>query len=1048
MRRLCYYLLVASATLFLPSGTTQAALTDYLFSVGTGTAINPSYSDIWSGFGGSRGYYAGQTSTVSLPFTFRFNSAAYTQITVSSHGLIAFGSSVNSGYSNSLNGTSDPVITPFWDNLYIGGGAPYACAFTQAIQYGTSGSSPNRIFVINYESISRGYCDGCEYGPMFMDFQVRLYEGSNKIEFYYENATSTWPSCISSWWGTGSTSTSASIGLAVSSTDYVSVTPSGSSASISRTSVNNSVNLVNTTITANTVYTFRPCAIAYTGNVAQGGTTAMNSGDVLLSSFSVERGATQMWTPFTVSLLSPGCETRNLTFVITGANAADFAVSPSGAYNLSVGVTQPVNITFTPQAIGVRTATLTITDNLSPTRTYTLRATALPRISWTPNLASGGTPGLVSGDTLIKDIIVLRGTPRDFTPFTILNFSTNGAIPPAVITFVIDSAGTTSTQYTLQTTSPTNLGPGQSVSPIVRFLGTGLGVQHARLTVNADGETRVFHLKAISGAPGITITPTEGVQDPLGPQQPLYHQVFSCVGNQANIVPMLMTNPGQFPMTVTSIDIYQTDTADGQGTPRFPLSRDAQGRVIRMVDYALSTTPGVFPIGANPPISVPFTLQPNESRTIYATFIGQLPGKRFGRAYISTDAQNAFGTDTAIGSPAGVSMGLLNFDFIGRAIGADLAATSAGVEMKTVIFAHTRAGDSAFMSFPIANAGACDLRINRDRFRIHSGDVNEFRMMGSLRNATFDATTGDYVLAPGMADTITVRFTPSRPGSRMATMMIQTNDSTIVRPGVSERGAFYLDLTGRGLAGLDTRDLVLDPVVIGSFVIGDAVFENSSNAAVGVASVGFVGDDAAEFSENAAVAWPARPFNVLPGEKLHLSVRMTPLGSAGLRRTTMELITTTFDTVRLKIRGEAGTQTLVVAPSSLFDNVTLAIGQTKRQTVMISNTGTLPVRITDIALNGPDSLAYRMGILPRRDLEAGQTEYLEVTFVPTIPGQTSAQIVVTASNGQTYTVALGGTGLRVRRDPGDPTTSTRTDGKSIGRRGAQGGTTTRGPVLK
>ena len=82
--------------------------------------------------------------------------------------------------------------------------------------------------------------------------------GSNRIEFYYANASATWPSCLSNWWGTGSTQTSGTIGLMASSTDYLSVTPDGSSPTISRSTVNNSVDLRNSIINANTVYSFTP----------------------------------------------------------------------------------------------------------------------------------------------------------------------------------------------------------------------------------------------------------------------------------------------------------------------------------------------------------------------------------------------------------------------------------------------------------------------------------------------------------------------------------------------------------------------------------------------------------------------------------------------------------------------------------------------------------------------------------------------------------------------------------------------------------------------
>jgi hypothetical protein len=1035
MRRF-HSLLLALLALAIPGGLANAALTDYIFSTGTGSALAPAFTNIWAGTStgravppGPRSSNAGQTSLINLPFTFYFNSVPYTQLRIGSHGLIGFGSaSISTSYSNSMPSaaSSGPVITALWDRFYIAGPASSYCNFTSRIRYGTAGTSPSRIFVIDYDDISVGYNEGTQYGPQFQDWQVRLYEGTNIIEFYYQNARGLIPTCLTNW-GTRSLTTSSSIGLAASTSDFMSVTPvaNSSSANMSRTSFDNNVNTGNsggTPIAANTIYTFTPCNMDFVGNVSQGGVAGMASGSTLMSSISLQRGASSTYQPFMVTLIGSACATRNMTITLSGPNAADYTVSPIGSQTLSSGGTMQFNITFTPSSIGVRTATLTISDQFGATRVFTLAATGTPRVSWTPNLSQGGTPTLTSGDTLLKDIVVLRGTPRDFTPLTLMNFSTNGAIPPALVTVSIDSAGGLSTQYTLVSPATVSLGPGQSYTPIIRFIGSGLGPQNGRVTINADGEIRSFPLKAISGAPGITVTANGAAADP---NNPVFNQALSCVGDVATSLPLVVSNPGQFPMTITSIDIYQTDTTDRQGTPTFALLRDAQGRPIRVVDYRLTSTPGVTPIAANPQVTLPLTINPGQSMTIYATFVGQTPGKRFGRAFIRSNAQNVFGTDTTVNGLPNSVMGLLTFDLVGRAIGSRLSSTTAGLPMKSIAFPGTRIGDTSFMSFTIANTGACDLRINRNKLRIYSGDVNEFKLMTSLRLATLDATTGDYLIAPGMTDTLTVRFTPSRSGSRMATLWIQTNDSSISKPGLVERGSYYLDLTGRGLAGLDAKGIVLDPVVIGSYVNGVATLENTLNTTVGVSSISFMGDDAAEFGEDASSAWPSLPLNVLPGQKLQLGVRLTPAAgsAAGPRRTTMIIVTGSNDTVRVPIRGEAGTQTLIVSPTSLFDAVTIAVGQTKRQTLMISNSGTLPIRITGIKLGGADSSSYRIGMMPRLDLEAGQTEYLEVTFVPTATGQTSAEIVVTASNGQSYTVTLGGTALKSRRDPNDPATT-------------------------
>ena len=1015
MKRSLLLTMLAVAALVLTTTDARAALDAYQFSVSSGSAITPdSWTNIWQGYRGSRGNIAYQTQTIELPFAFKYDCVDYSQITMSSFGLIAFGDYVYNDWYNYLAWTGLPVIAPLWDNIYVSNGGPGYCNYTPAIRYGVSGSPGSRIFVIDFWKVSRGYCDGCQFGPTFMDYQVRLYEGSNRIEFQYANATTDYPSCIQNRWGTGYTNTSASIGIAASNGEFMSVTPSGSSASMSRTDVNDYVDLVYSPISQNTIYTFTPPSTSYVPNVAQGGVAGMASGAVLLTNISVQRGETRTVQPFTIDLPSAACSELELTADISGPNAGDYSVAPTST-TLWPGSSQTYDITFTPQSIGQRTATLTIYDQFGVNRVYTLRGTGTPRVSWTPNLAQGGTPTLTSGDTLLKDFIARRAVPTDFTPLTLRNFSTNGAIPPAVVTYSIDSAGGISTQYALATPPSVSLGPGQSHTPIIRFTGSGLGVQHATLTINADGEIRSFPLKAISGAPSISVT---ALGAPVDPATPVFHEAYSCVGEYATSIPLLVSNTGQFPLIISSVDIYATDTTERQGTPPFDLLRDAAGRPIRMGDYVLTATPGSAPLSSNVPLSLPLVVDPGQTRTIYATFVGQLPGRRFGRAFMQTNGENIFGTDTTLNGTPNSVMGMLSFDVIGRAIGSQLRATGAGLPLKTVAFSATRVGDTSVTTFTIANTGACDLRISRNKLRIYSGDVNEFRLMSSLRNARLEVD--DYVLAPGMTDTLTVRFTPSRAGTRMATLWLQTNDSTIARPGMIERGSYYLDLTGRGLAGLDANDLVLDPVAIGGFVNGVAKLENTLNTTVAVSSISFVGGDAAEFSEDPDNTWPSLPLNVLPGDRLPLGVRLTPVGTAGPRRTTMVLVTGSGDTIRVVVRGEAGTQTLAVSPTSLFENVTIAIGQTKRQTVMISNTGTLPVRITDIAISGADAASYRAGLLPRRDLEPGQTEYLEITFAPTATGQASAELVVTANNGQSYSVILGGSGLKIRRDPIDP----------------------------
>jgi hypothetical protein len=1022
MHRFTTLLLSALALLGLSAATASATLNEYSFTSGSGSAYSiSSGTTLWSGSPGSITYSA--SASFDIGFNFIFDGTTYTRMSANVVGAAALGTTnVTTTYVNSLNGygsSTNPYFAVFWDQSRVDGAGG---ELSNKVQYQVFGSAPNRVMVVEWLNLNfRGSTYGYYCQRNAGTFQLRLFEGSNRIEYYY-GVMNPCSAINNDCYGTTTCwATSASIGISKGASEYMSVTPTGSlAATMSRSVVNNNVDMNAVRFTEGTLYTFAPCNISIAGNVAQGGTALMAPGDTLFRTTSVQRGNTQGFQPLTINNTTGGCSSRNWTAAISGTNASDYVLSATSG-TLSNPASFMPTITFTPSGTGVRTATLTVTDNNNYLRTFVLRATGSSRITWNPTIAEGGTAGLANNDTLLRNIMVVRRSSRDLTPITLTNVNGNPIAPPAIITATIDSAGTASTQYSIVGPSSAALIAGQSYSPVIRFSPSGVGPQSARLTINAEGEIRTYTLFAVSGAPIITVM-AAGVAVDAG--NPLLSQTNSCVGDFATIVPVTISNTGTLPLSINDIKYYGTDTTYQQGTPQLPLLRTPTGALVPLSDYVLSDVPGGIPLSATPQATTPFTLAPGATRTLYLTFVGQTPGKRFGRIYVRTNAENVDGIDTNAYNGTTTfptrTLGLYTADVVGRAIGSALAATANGGKLSSVIMPNTRIGDTSEATFTIANTGACVLRISSSKFRISSGDVTDIKLVHGLRNSQLDAVTGDYLVAPGAVDTVRVRFIPSRSGTRLARLWIQTNDSTIFSPGISERGAYYLDIYGRGLAGLDAHPLVLDPVTIGNSVSGIAVLENSLNVAVAIGSISFMGDDAAEFAEDNG-SWPDLPHTVLPGAKLSLGVRMTPTGNAGQRRTMLVLVTTTGDTIRVPIKGEAGTQMLVVSPNSLFMNVTISAGQVARQTVSISNNGTLPLRITSIRIVGPDSLAYRLGVLPRFGLDPGQSEYLEVTFVPTTLGQMSAQLEVTDANGQVYRVELGGTATRVRREPVDPT---------------------------
>jgi PKD repeat protein len=113
-------------------------------------------------------------NAINLGFTFNYNNVDYTQISIQTNGFIAVGSSVNNSTSpiSSSSGTNN-VIVPFGRNLIA--------QTSSELMSKTEGSYPNRLITIQWKNY-RIKWSGDENS---INFQIKLYESSNKIEFIY-----------------------------------------------------------------------------------------------------------------------------------------------------------------------------------------------------------------------------------------------------------------------------------------------------------------------------------------------------------------------------------------------------------------------------------------------------------------------------------------------------------------------------------------------------------------------------------------------------------------------------------------------------------------------------------------------------------------------------------------------------------------------------------------------------------------------------------------------------------------------------------------------
>lgn len=120
------------------------------------------------------------SGAIPIGFTFNFYGNPYTSVYVSSNGFITFDATSSSGCCSgeALPSATSPsnLIAGFWEDLYPPGGG--------TIKYRTNGLSPNRELIVQWTNVPH-HASG-----NLVTFQIRLFEGSNKIEIHANSAPS------------------------------------------------------------------------------------------------------------------------------------------------------------------------------------------------------------------------------------------------------------------------------------------------------------------------------------------------------------------------------------------------------------------------------------------------------------------------------------------------------------------------------------------------------------------------------------------------------------------------------------------------------------------------------------------------------------------------------------------------------------------------------------------------------------------------------------------------------------------------------------------
>ena len=269
--------------------------------------------------------------------------------------------------------------------------------------------------------------------------------------------------------------------------------------------------------------------------------TQISSQSVTNITYGVTNIGTTVGNSFTLYSLGTGSITI-ATPALGGPNPGDFSISSdSCSSTLGSGGSCTIGISFTPTAVGVRTATVTVTDN-TPQSPHVVMLTGTGQS--VTQISSQSVTNITYGVTNIGATVG--------NSFTLYSLGT-GSITIATPTLGGSNPGDFSITSDSCPVSPTTLGSGGSCTIGVSFTPTAAGVRTASVTVT-DNTPQSPHVVQLTGT-GQTVT--QSVSFSVGTV------VFGATTLGASVNSSFsMYNLGTGPVTVSSYALGGTNPGD------------------------------------------------------------------------------------------------------------------------------------------------------------------------------------------------------------------------------------------------------------------------------------------------------------------------------------------------------------------------------------------------------------------------------------------------------------------------------------------------------
>ena len=697
---------------------------------------------------------------------------------------------------------------------------------------------------------------------------------------------------------------------------------------------------------------------------------ALNFGDVLITTPSL----------LTVTISNTGNKTLTVSSITS--DDGQFVPNPT-SFSLAQGGSQVVDVTFTPTAIGARSANLTI--NHDDMVTGSPSTVAVDGNGINPIIGIAPSP-LTFGDVLIAtpSILALTVSNTGTTNLVVTSItSDDGQFVPGITSFTVAPSGN---QIVNITFTPTATGARSGTLSIIHNATTG----STTVPISGNG------INPISGVAPSPLTFGDVLITAPSLSLPL---TVSNTGTTNLVVTNIASDDGRFVPDVTSftvapsgsqvVNVTFTPSSIGArsgnltinhnaaaGSTTVPMSGSGINPISGVAPASLTygdvliTTPSALPLtvsntgttnlvvtgitsddGQFVPDITSFTVTPGGNQIVNLTFTPTAIGARSGTLSI---------THNAAASPTTLSM---SGNGINPIIGASPASLS---------FGNVQVGTPSSLPLTISNTGTTNLVVTG----ITSDD------------GQFVPDITSFTVTPGGNQIVNLTFTPTAIGARSGTLSITHNAAA---------SPTTLSMSGNGTipgVSISPDSLNFGKVVINASAPLTLTISNPGSLPLNVTNI--TSDDG-QFVVNIT------SFSVAAGGSQVVNITYTPT-IPGSRSSSLSISHSAAGSPTIvPMTGDA---TVGIAPASQSLSFgSTPFGSNSSLPLTVTNPSAVPITITSITSDNPVFVPS----LTTFTIAAGGSQVVDVSFNPTGPGFFSATLAIT--HNPTILVALSGGGL-------------------------------------